>query len=90
MKNQNIITSSQLRTAHCCTCSSVLQYSALSCKYVTEGSLVLCSYSKVEFCVRFGIEVQSYTFFNFGPIYSGYLTPRSASFTRGKHIIPIV
>jgi len=34
-------------SAHCCTCSHVLQYSAVSCNYESEGSLYLCSYSKL-------------------------------------------
>jgi hypothetical protein len=81
LTKSDIMTSSQLRYAHCCTCSNVLQYSALNCKYVTEGSLCLCSYSKVVFWVRVNIEVQFYTFFYFGARYSGYLTPRPARFT---------
>jgi hypothetical protein len=36
-----------LWSAKCRTCLIVLQYSALSCNYVTEGSMCLCSYGKV-------------------------------------------
>jgi len=42
----DVITNCGLRTD---ACSNVLQYSVVSCNYVTEGSLYLCSNSKLVF-----------------------------------------